>query len=91
MRFEKHKTSPNPLSCALPPKLSVRYPSAETFQIMITDELGRNSIQKKVEYQTSQNIIYLNNSDFTAGINIMTVKDNAGKVVYKTKVMRYCE
>ncbi|MBK9330190.1 MAG: alpha/beta hydrolase [Sphingobacteriales bacterium] len=83
--------SPNPLSCAIPPKLSLRYPSNGTFQIIITDELGRNSIQQKVEYHTSQNIIYLNNSDFTAGINIMTVKDSVGKVVYKTKVVRYCE
>ncbi|MFN8237796.1 MAG: alpha/beta hydrolase [Chitinophagales bacterium] len=83
--------SPNPLSCALPPKLSVRYPVNETFQLMITDELGRSVTQKKTDYVISQNVIYLNNTDFTPGVNIMTVKDSAGKVVFETKVMRYCE
>ena len=83
--------SPNPLTCLLPPKLAVRYPVSETFHLTITDELGRNIAEKKIDYTPSQNVIYLDNSDFTMGINILTVKDISGKVVFKTKVMRYCE
>lgn len=83
--------SPNPLTCVLPPKINIRYPVAETFFLTVTDELGRISAQRKLDYQPGQNVLYLNNTDFTAGVNILVIKDGKGKTVYQTKVMRYCE
>jgi hypothetical protein len=83
--------SPNPLTCDLLPKLNIRFPQQQTFSLTVTDELGRVSLQKKIDYQPGQNVLYLNNNEFTAGVNILVVKDNNGKTVYQTKVMRYCE
>jgi hypothetical protein len=85
------KITPNPISCLLQPKLNIRHPLDELLYIEVIDESGRIISKQKREYKTSQNIIYLNVNDFTTGINILLVKDNTGKVLYKTKVMRYCE
>lgn len=82
---------PNPISCLLQPKLNIRHTVDETLVLEIIDESGKLISQQKVEYKTSQNIIYLKVNDFTTGINILLVKNSEGKVLYKTKVMRYCE
>lgn len=83
--------TPNPISCLLQPKLNIRHPKDETLVIEIIDVNGNIITQKKLEYQTSQNVIYLNVNDFIVGINIILVKDSTGKVLYKTKGIRYCE
>jgi hypothetical protein len=83
--------TPNPVTCLLQPKLNVRYPTDETFTILVVDESAKTISQKKAEYKTSQNIIYLDVNDFSAGINFLVVKNNSGKIIWKTKVMRYCE
>jgi hypothetical protein len=75
----------------LQPKLNIRHPQDETLTIVVVNEAGRTISQQKVDYKTSQSVIYLNVNDFGEGINILLVKDSAGKTLYKTKVMRYCE
>ncbi len=83
--------TPNPVSCLLQPKLNIRHSVDETLVLEVIDELGKTISQQKVDYKASQNIIYLEVTDFTIGVNILLVKNNEGKVLYKTKVMRYCE
>lgn len=83
--------TPNPISCLLQPKLNIRLPKDEELNIEIIDINGKIISQRKVAYKTSENVIYLNVNDFIAGINILLVKDNNGKVLFKTKAMRYCE
>ncbi len=85
------KITPNPISCLLQPKLNIRHPLDELLYIEVIDESGKIISKQKREYKTSQNIIYLNVNDFSAGINILLVKNSSGTVLYKTKVMRYCE
>ena len=83
--------TPNPVSCLLQPKLNIRHPQDETLYLEVIDESGKIISRQKTEYKTSQNVIYLNVTDFTMGINFLLVKNSSGKVLYKTKVMRYCE
>lgn len=83
--------TPNPISCALQPKLNIRHPNDETLTIMMVNEMGAILSQQKIEYKTSQNVIYLNVTDFGEGITIVLVKNSLGKTLYKTKVARYCE
>lgn len=82
--------SPNPITCLLQPKLNINYPKDEMLSILIADESGKIISQKKIEYKTSINVIYLEVNDFTAGINLLIVKNAAGKIIYKTKALRYC-
>jgi hypothetical protein len=83
--------TPNPISCLLQPKLNIRHPQDETLYLEVIDASGKIISRQKTEYKTSQNVIYLNVTDFTSGINFLLVKNGSGKVLYKTKVMRYCE
>lgn len=83
--------TPNPINCLLQPKLNVRYPNDETLSILVVDESAKIIMQQKIEYKVAQNIIYLDVNDFAAGINFLVVKNNAGKIIYKTKAVRYCE
>ena len=85
------RLTPNPISCLLQPKLNIRHPIDEILTIMVVDESAKIISQQKIDYKTSQNIIYLNVNDFSVGVNILVVKNNVGKIIYKTKVMRYCE
>ena len=83
--------TPNPISCLLQPKLNIRHPIDETLVLEVIDESGKLISQQKAEYKTSQNIIYLQVSDFSIGVNILLVKNSQGNILYKTKVVRYCE
>jgi len=83
--------TPNPITCLLQPKLNVRYPTDETFTLLVVDESAKIISQKRVDYKTAQNIIYLDVNDFSIGINFLIVKNNAGKIIWKTKVVKYCE
>lgn len=81
---------PNPLVCGLQPKLNIRHLTDETLTIEIIDALGKIQSQQKIAFKHSQNIIYLQNNDFSRGINILLVRDENGKIIYRTKVMKYC-
>ena len=82
--------TPNPISCALQPRLNIRHPNDEVLTIMLVNEMGAILSQQKIEYKTSQSVIYLNVTDFGEGITIVLVKNSMGKTLYKTKVARYC-
>ncbi len=83
--------TPNPITCLLQPKLNIRHPVDETLTILIVNETGKIISQQKTDYKTSQNVIYLNVNDFSVGVNILVVKNSTGKIIYKTKAVRYCE
>ena len=83
--------TPNPISCQIAPKLNIRHEKDELLTIEIIDISGRLISSKQINYNKSNEIIYLQNRDFVLGVNIVLIKDAAKKVLYKTKVMRYCE
>jgi len=83
--------TPNPITCLLQPKLNVRYPTDETFTVLVADETGKIITHKKIEYKTAQNIIYLDVNDFSLGISFLIIKNSTGKIIYKNKVVKYCE
>lgn len=85
------RLTPNPISCLLQPKLNIRHTQDALLYIEIINASGKLISRQKAEYKTSQNVIYLNVSDFAIGVNILLVKDGSGKVLYKTKAIRYCE
>lgn len=83
--------TPNPITCLLQPKLNIRYPKNEDFTLLVVNESAKIISQKRVAYKTSENIIYLDVKDFNTGVNILVVKNAVGKIIWKTKVVRYCE
>ena len=83
--------TPNPINCTLQPKLNIRYATDENFILVVVDESGKIISQKRVAYKTAENIIYLDVNDFSIGVNILVVKNSTGKIIWKTKVVKYCE
>lgn len=83
--------SPNPITCELQPKLNIRHPQDEQLLLQVVSENGSIITQKNILYKTSESVIYLNVSDFSIGVNVLLVRNSSGKILYKTKVMRYCE
>ncbi|MCB0507945.1 MAG: alpha/beta hydrolase [Bacteroidetes bacterium] len=87
---ETFYVSPNPINCGLQPKLNIRHSKNEVLYVEVLSEMGEIISRQKINYETAQNIIFLNNNNFHIGINILLVKNAEGKILYRTKVMRYC-
>lgn len=83
--------TPNPITCALQPKLNCKQTIYERLQLEVVNELGQTISQKKINEATIQNIIYLNQADFSTGINILLIRNENGKIIFRTKVMKYCQ